>query len=158
MTQKLKRPMYAIMVSLLLAFSAVTVAPTLTYAQNIDRNVKCGVNLNLEAKGSCATTKQGCEQGGKQDGESDADFAARCNALDSSSNLQGLIDKIINILSVIVGIVAVVMIIVGGFKYITSAGDSNKVGSAKSTIIYAIVGLIIAALAQVIARFVLSNV
>jgi len=64
---------------------------------------------------------------------------------------------IINILSVIVGVVAVIMIIVGGFRYITSGGDSGKVGTAKNTIIYAIIGLILVALAQIIVNVVLSQ-
>jgi hypothetical protein len=49
------------------------------------------------------------------------------------------------------------MIIIGGFRYITSGGDSGSVSSAKNTVLYAIVGLIIVALAQVIVRFVLSK-
>jgi hypothetical protein len=72
--------------------------------------------------------------------------------------LNGLITSIINILSVIVGIVAVIMIIVGGFKFITSGGDSGKITSARQTVIYALIGLVIVALAQFIVRFVLSKV
>jgi TRAP-type C4-dicarboxylate transport system permease small subunit len=68
-----------------------------------------------------------------------------------------MIKKIINILSVIVGVVAVIMIIIGGFRYITSGGSSDKVTGAKNTILYAIIGLIIVALAQVIVRFVLNK-
>jgi hypothetical protein len=64
---------------------------------------------------------------------------------------------IINILSVVVGIVAVIMIIVGGFRYISSGGDPNRIASAKNTIIYALIGLLIAAFAQVIVRFVLKQ-
>jgi uncharacterized membrane protein YuzA (DUF378 family) len=64
----------------------------------------------------------------------------------------------VNIFSLIVGIVAVIMIIVGGLKYITSGGDSNNVSSAKSTIIYAIIGLVVVALAQFIVQFVLNKV
>lgn len=64
---------------------------------------------------------------------------------------------IINLLSVIVGIVAVIMIIMGGFRYITSGGSQEKVTSAKNTILYAVIGLVVVALAQVIVRFVLSE-
>ncbi len=49
------------------------------------------------------------------------------------------------------------MIIVGGLKYITSGGDSGNITSAKNTILYAIVGLIVVALAQIIVRFVLQR-
>jgi hypothetical protein len=71
--------------------------------------------------------------------------------------LQAIAKKIVNIFSLIVGVAAVIMIIVGGFRYITSGGDSTKVGGAKNTLIYAIVGLIIVALAQAIVHFVLNN-
>jgi hypothetical protein len=50
------------------------------------------------------------------------------------------------------------MIIVGGLKYITSGGDSGNVSGAKNTILYAIVGLVVVALAQIIVRFVLTRV
>jgi hypothetical protein len=49
------------------------------------------------------------------------------------------------------------MIILGGFKYITSGGDTGNVTGAKNTILYAIVGLVIVALAQIIVRFVLDK-
>ena len=73
-------------------------------------------------------------------------------------SLQDIASKIVNLLSVIVGVVAVIMIIVGGFRYIASGGASDKVSGAKNTLIYAIVGLIIVALAQFIVHFVLSNI
>jgi len=74
-----------------------------------------------------------------------------------ASQFEKVIKLVIQIISVIAGIAAVIMIVVGGLRYITSGGDSSKVASAKSSIIYAIVGLIIVALAQVIVRFVLSE-
>ena len=73
---------------------------------------------------------------------------------DAGDTLTGIVTTIINILSVVVGIVAVIMIIVGGFQYLTSQGDSGKVTNAKNTILYAIVGLVIVALAQFIVQFV----
>ena len=69
-----------------------------------------------------------------------------------------LIKKIINIFSIVVGAVSVIMIIIGGFRYIISGGDSSGVTGAKNTILYAIVGLVIVLFAQVIIRFVLTNV
>ncbi len=76
----------------------------------------------------------------------------------AGTGVNDLIRDVINIFSFIVGVVAVIMIIIGGFQYITSAGDSNKVGTAKNTILYAIIGLVIVALSQFIVRFVLSRV
>jgi hypothetical protein len=75
----------------------------------------------------------------------------------SEEGLNELITNVVNILSLIVGIVAVIMIVFGGFRYITSGGDSGNVSGAKNTILYAIVGLVIVALAQFIVRFVLSK-
>lgn len=83
--------------------------------------------------------------------------AAACDSQTSENNLNNFIATVINILSVIVGVIAVIMIIVGGFKYITSGGDSTKVGSAKNTILYALIGLVIVAVAQVIVKFVLTK-
>lgn len=90
-----------------------------------------------------------------------------CNALGSgndcttknsnSVDLNSIVKVIINVLSIVVGIVAVVMIIIGGLKYITSSGDSNNITSAKNTILYAIIGLVIVALAQFIVQFVLNK-
>ncbi len=68
-----------------------------------------------------------------------------------------LVATVVNLFSVIVGVVAVLMIIVGGFRYITSGGDSGNVSTAKNTILYAIVGLVIVALAQFIVKFVLAK-
>ena len=72
--------------------------------------------------------------------------------------VDGLIVDVINIISIVVGVVAVIMIIIGGFKYITSGGDSGNVTGAKNTILYAVIGLVIVALAQIIVRFVLDRI
>lgn len=77
---------------------------------------------------------------------------------ESSSSLTKILNRIIDVLSIIVGIIAVVMVIISGFKFITSGGDSGQITSAKHTLIYAIVGLIIVALAQTIVKFVLSKI
>jgi hypothetical protein len=80
---------------------------------------------------------------------------AGCNG--SNTSLNNIVKVGVNIFSTIIGIVAVIMIMVGGFKYITAGGDSGQIGSAKTTIIYAVVGLVIVAMAQSIVRFVLQN-
>lgn len=83
--------------------------------------------------------------------------AAACNPADGTTEANRLIKNIINVFSLVVGVVAVVMIIVGGFRYITSGGNDSSVSGAKNTILYAIVGLVIVALAQIIVRFVLTR-
>lgn len=76
----------------------------------------------------------------------------------ASERINTIIKTVINLFSLIVGVVSVVMIIIGGLKYITSGGDSGNITSAKNTILYAIVGLIVVAFAQLIVRFVLERV
>lgn len=76
----------------------------------------------------------------------------------AESNVEKIIQTVINLLSLAVGIIAVIFIIIGGLKYVTSSGDSNNVNSAKNTILYALIGLVIVVLAQVIVRFVLGQV
>jgi hypothetical protein len=80
-----------------------------------------------------------------------------CTMSGGTTRVNDLITDAINLFSIIVGIVAVIMIIVGGFKYITSGGDSGNITSAKNTIIYAVIGLIIVALAQFLVQFVLDK-
>ncbi len=85
--------------------------------------------------------------------------AQTCTAASNpNGQVNSLITTIINILSLVVGVVSVVMIIIGGLRYITSGGDSGNVTNAKNTILYAIVGLVIVALAQIIVHFVLARV
>jgi hypothetical protein len=74
-----------------------------------------------------------------------------------TTGIEAIAKSVTNIFSVIVGAVSIIMIIYGGFRYIVSGGDSGKVGNAKNTLIYALVGLIIVALAQLIVRFVLTQ-
>lgn len=79
-----------------------------------------------------------------------------CDATDSQSSFNTIMAKIINVFSVVVGAVSVLMIIIGGFRYVISGGDSNGIQGAKNTIIYALVGLVIVLFSQIIVRFVLK--
>lgn len=115
-------------------FAAPVAMPAAVYAQQeLGRNVQCGANLELNRR------------------DCDPDDVTATNRLNS------IIRTVVNIFSLIVGVVAVIMIIVGGLKYITSGGDSGNVTGAKNTILYAVVGLIVVALAQFIVRFVLAK-
>ena len=73
------------------------------------------------------------------------------------SGVNKTVSAIIDILSFVVGIAAVVAMISGGFKYVTSGGDAGKVGNAKNTLIYALVGLAVAAIAQALVHFVINT-
>jgi len=63
---------------------------------------------------------------------------------------------IINVLLFAAGAVAVIMIIAGGLWYVVSAGDAGKVTKAKHTLLYAVVGLVVAILAYAIVNFVVD--
>ena len=69
----------------------------------------------------------------------------------------GIISTITNVLLFIIGAVSVIMIIVGGIRYTTSNGDSSAVTSAKNTILYAVVGIVIALLAYAVVNFVIGQ-
>ena len=72
--------------------------------------------------------------------------------------VDGVFTKITNTVLFAVGIISVIMLIWGGLRYITSGGDSKKVTDAKNTILYAIIGLIIAILAYAIVNFVINAI
>lgn len=81
-----------------------------------------------------------------------------CTPQTASNSLGKTIKQIVNLLSVVAGVIAVIMLIVSGLRYVTSAGNDQAVAGAKKSILYALVGLAIVAFAQVIVRFVLKNV
>ena len=64
---------------------------------------------------------------------------------------------IVNTMLFIIGAVAVVMVIFGGFRYVVSGGNAANVTAAKNTILYAIVGVIVALLSYAIIEFVLAS-
>lgn len=83
--------------------------------------------------------------------------AAICADIDNDSQLTTMATNIINTALMIVGVLAVAMIIFSGISYVTSAGDKAKTTKAKNTLIYSIVGLVVAISAYAIVNFVLSK-
>ena len=79
------------------------------------------------------------------------------NDTQAQDKVNSMITTIINIFSLVVGFVSVLMIIFGGFKYITSNGDSGKVSSAKTTLVYALIGVAVAAFSELLVRLVLNR-
>ena len=69
----------------------------------------------------------------------------------------GVFKTITNVLLYIIGAVAVIMLIIGGIRYVTSGGDSGAVTSAKNTILYAVVGIVVAILAYAVVNFVIGS-
>lgn len=87
--------------------------------------------------------------------EPDLQAAAGCG---NTETVKTPVKKIINAILYIAGVLAVVMIIVGGIQMTTSAGNAGAVAKAKSTILWAVVGLIVAVLAYAIVNFVIGRV
>ena len=83
---------------------------------------------------------------------------AECSLSDTNDTFMTTLAKIINVILAVLGIVAVIMIIMGGVTYVTSNGDAAKLTKAKNTIIYSVIGLVVALLAFAIVNFVLANV
>lgn len=77
---------------------------------------------------------------------------------DPLTGTNGVIVKATNIIALVAGIAAVIIIIVAGINFITSSGDSAKTGKARETIIYAAVGLAVIALSRAIIMFIVSRI
>ena len=73
------------------------------------------------------------------------------------NNLTGMITLISNTVLLLVGVVAVLFLIIGGFQYIASGGNPEQVNKAKNTIFYAIIGIVVALLAYVVVQFVVGQ-
>jgi len=72
-------------------------------------------------------------------------------------SVEEVVQTAINVLLFIVGLVSVIMIIISGIRYTTSGGDSGAVTSAKNTLLYSVIGLVVAFLAYAIVNFVLTS-
>src|SRR5690554_620387 len=96
-----------------LAFVALQVTAPAANAQNLKKNVCSGANISLDGEKNCNVDSEGED-------------------VDNQGDINKLIKRIINILSVIVGIVAVIMIIYGGFKFITAGGNGEAISSART--------------------------
>jgi hypothetical protein len=70
---------------------------------------------------------------------------------------QGIFRTITNVLLFIIGAISVIMLIIGGIRYVVSGGDSAAVTGAKNTILYAIVGIVVAVLAYALVNFVITS-
>ena len=84
----------------------------------------------------------------------------RVNSGDPSplTGLNGVLYRISTIVAVIAGVIAVIMIIVAGLRYVTSGGDAQKAAEAKKTILGAIIGIVVILAAQTIITFVVRRV
>lgn len=80
-----------------------------------------------------------------------------CGNKGSTNPLFDIIQNVINLLLYASGIIAVIMIIIGGINYVLSGGDQSKITTAKNTIFYAVIGLVVAALSFAIVNFVVAE-
>lgn len=96
------------------------------------------------------------------DGKTEAADYASCTQFSGSKikdkDLMKTLNVIINVIVGVIGFVAVAMIVMGGISFATSQGDTSKTTKARNTILYGVVGLVVALLAFAIVNFVLSNV
>jgi hypothetical protein len=114
------------------------------------------ISHSLPALADCANPTTAREQ--IQCGACDAAGSASCDSSAAPKTLNDTIKEIIDILSVIGGAAAVVMIVIAGFRFVTSGGNAESTKSARNTIIYAVIGLVVIALAQIIVHFTLNTV
>ncbi len=116
----------------------------------------CGLSVSL-VLGDTAFAAVSCPSGSVRPS---ANTYAECN-LPADATEDQLFDSVKNIINVILGvlgIVAVVVIILGGFTFMTSQGDAGKVMKGRNTILWGVVGLVVALMAFVIVNFVLKGV
>lgn len=97
-------------------------------------------------------------------GNGTPEFCQQANEATSNANANtgllgqnGLLAKIIQTLIFIIAGVSLIVIIIGGLRYVLSGGDANGVQAAKNTILYALVGFVISLFAQVIVTFVINR-
>lgn len=138
MLKNIKQRLAVVMASLVLLF-----VPAISLTASVSAAAPCNDIATSVNKGigyTSANGSQTCGGGGS-----------------ISSGIQTIATRVVDVFSVVVGIASVIMIIYSGFRYITSGGESGSVSSAKNTLIYAIVGLIIVVLAQLIVTYVLNS-
>ena len=76
---------------------------------------------------------------------------------DSETTISNTLSQVVNILSLVVGVTAVIVMIIQGLRLVLSEGKAENVNNARSGIIYAVIGLVVAALAQVLVWTVLNR-
>lgn len=118
-----------------MALSLVAIAPAAVHAAD-----------PAAAPTDCNSVTSGISHG--------ADCAKPTNAPSNLFGANSIFVTITNILLFIIGAIAVIMLIIGGVRYVVSAGDQNAVTSAKNTILYAIIGIVVAFLAYAAVNFV----
>jgi hypothetical protein len=81
--------------------------------------------------------------------------SAVCKA-QGTDNFSSLVKTVVNTMLFILGAIAVIMIVIGGIRYTLSGGDASNTKAAKDTILYAVIGLVVAVMAYAIVNFVIG--
>jgi hypothetical protein len=81
-----------------------------------------------------------------------------CGNSCGNASLTAIMANLTNALIFLVGAISVIMMVIGGLRYVTSNGDSKSVEGAKNTITYAVIGIIVAIAAYAIVNFVVTNI
>jgi uncharacterized membrane protein YuzA (DUF378 family) len=118
---------------------ALPLAPTVL-ADSQSRADACSGLAQLAGNGGTACAKPGAKDSPGQDA------------------IDGIASTVVNIISLIAGLAAVILVIVAGVKFITSGGESSAVASAKNTLVYALIGLAVVGLSQLLVHFVLNAI
>ena len=152
MKQYLKKAVQAVLtLAMLLGLAGAFTAPVFAASDPCANPTDPNVIKVCNAAAANASKSAACE--------GIAAAGGSCGTPDSANDkFKSIITSIINVLTVVVGAICVVMIIIGGFRYVVSGGDSNGIQGAKNTIIYALVGLVVVVFSRTIVVFVLSKV
>lgn len=133
MLAKIKLLIAAIILTLNFGFAGLAVV----HADSLKGDACAGLNT-LDSSSSTTSSNTTCSTSGE-------------------SSIKHLVGTVVNVLSIIIGVASVIVIIIAGLNFVTAGGDSNKIASARSTLIYALVGLVIAASAQFLVHFALNT-
>ncbi len=124
----MKKTVVSIAIMICAVFGLATLS-TVSLSNNVSAQVSDGIGA--------ATTSE--MEGRKIDGDS------------------GLVKSVVNILLWVIGILSIIMIIFSGIRYVTSSGDASKTKAAQNTLIYSVVGLIVAIMAWAIVDLVVNK-
>ncbi len=123
--------------------AALVFVPLLTVAGSVS-----AVDLLQPACDQAKVTSPNTEPGICEDNKTD----------DAGNPITGLLKVVVNMLSFAGGVIAVIMIIVAALRFTTSGGDSSSIAAARRSLIFAIVGLVIVAVAQFVVPFVITRI
>lgn len=127
---------------LVFSFTSILLGAQRVYADNAVKFVPSSTDVNQI--GGCAGTDSAiCE-----------DIGAGGNPLFGAD---GVLTKVAGIFAMITGVISVFMMLIGGLRYINSNGDPQKTATARKTIIYAVIGVLVASIGGVLVRFILTR-